>query len=200
MIKSTPWDHSQGEVRRSVAPTGGACAATSARLKDMFDQHYDLVWRSLRRFGVRTHDVDDAAQEVFIVAARRLADIEDGKERAFLFSTAYRVAADARRARARRPAASDDALADITDPHPAADVLFDRLRARELLDQVLDGMSDEQRAVFVLFELEGMTMAAIAEDLDLPGGTVASRLRRAREHYQRQVDRLRAALARTEAV
>lgn len=169
----------------------------------MFDQHYDVVWRSLRRFGVAPDEVDDAAQEVFIVAARRLEDIELGKERSFLFSTAMRVASDARRARARRHAtASDgpDALAEVSDPHPTADELTDQLRARELLDQVLDTMSDDQRAVFVLFELEGLTMSAIADDLQLPSGTVASRLRRAREHYQRQVERLRATLERTEAV
>ncbi len=168
----------------------------------MFDQHYDVVWRSLRRFGVASDEVDDAAQEVFIVAARRLDDIEIGKERSFLFSTAMRVASDARRARARRRTTADgsEALAEVKDPCPTADVLSDRLRARELLDQVLDTMSEDQRSVFVLFELEGMTMAAIAEDLDLPSGTVASRLRRAREHYQRQVDRLRATLERTEVV
>lgn len=172
------------------------------RLAEMFERHYDVVWRSLRRFGVTPDEVDDAAQEVFIVAARRLTDIEVGKERAFLLSTSVRVASDARRARARRrvgPADSDDAIEAVFDPKPGADVLTDQKRAREILDAVLDGMPDEQRMVFVMFELEGITMAAIAEALDVPSGTVASRLRRARAHYGRCVDRLRAEHERIEA-
>ena len=197
MIKSSAWPHSQGEDR--VSRETEACPVARRRLAKMFDEHYDVVWRSLRRFGVAPDEVDDAAQEVFIVASRRLDDIHDGKERSFLFSTAVRVASDARRSRARRRQVdTPDGPPDVLDPTPGADVLTDLGRARVLLDEVLEGMSDDQRAVFVLFELEGMTMAAIAEDLELPSGTVASRLRRARDHYQRQVERLRATVRRKE--
>src|SRR5438093_6065586 len=73
---------------------------TDDRLAAMFEAHFALVWRSLRRLGVHPDAVDDAAQEVFVVASRRLAAIENGKEKAFLLGTALRVAADARRASA----------------------------------------------------------------------------------------------------
>lgn len=200
MIKTASWPHSQGEARPKVEREMDTSIAGRRRLAEMFDEHYDVVWRSLRRFGVAPDEVDDAAQEVFIVAARRLDDIEVKKERSFLFSTAVRVASDARRARARRGrVGGDDDAIDVHDPTPGADVLTDQMRARAMLDEVLEGMTEEQRVVFVLFELEGMTMAAIAEDLDLPSGTVASRLRRGREHYQRQVERLRATVQRKEA-
>src|SRR2546423_11978941 len=72
------------------------------RLASMFHAHFSFVWRSLRRLGVPPATIDDAAQEVFVVASRRLDAIETGKEKAFLFGTAVRVASDARRAQTRR--------------------------------------------------------------------------------------------------
>ena len=161
------------------------------RLEELFAAHFDLVWRSLRRLGVPDHAVDDAAQEVFVVASRKLAAIEPGKEKAFLFGTAVRIASDVRRAQRRRPSAeADDERADTSNP--AIDELVDRKRARELLDEIIAELPDDARPVFVLFELEGMTMASIASCLDLPPGTVASRLRRARELFAAQVARLEA--------
>jgi RNA polymerase sigma-70 factor, ECF subfamily len=66
------------------------------------------------------------------------------------------------------------------DPDPGPDELVDRDRARAALDAILAAMPLELRAVFVLYELEQLTMAEIAALLELPPGTVASRLRRAR--------------------
>jgi RNA polymerase sigma-70 factor (ECF subfamily) len=79
---------------------------------------------------------------------------------------------------------------DPADPGPRADELLDRERARQLLDEALAGMTLEHRSVFVLFEIEELTMAEIAKLLTLPPGTVASRLRRAREEYDVAVNRL----------
>lgn len=82
-----------------------------------FDGNYPFLWRSLRRLGLQAADVDDAAQQVLSVFARRLGDIEVGAERAFLFQTAVRVASDARRAQARTKARPDEeALASAADP------------------------------------------------------------------------------------
>lgn len=167
-----------------------AAVANEARLRQMVDDNLASVWRFVRRLGVAEADVDDAVQEVILVAARRLDEIEAGSERAFMMATAYRVASDMRRARARRgevDAAEADALAD---PTPGADVLLERRNARVLLDQVLDSLQLELRAVFVLYELDGMTMAEIAGALELAPGTVASRLRRAREQFEARVTRL----------
>jgi RNA polymerase sigma-70 factor (ECF subfamily) len=151
----------------------------------------DCARRSLRRLGVPELVVDDAAQEVFLVAARRLADIELGRERSFLFATALRVASDVRRAVARRGTLVDDTLEHIADDAPNPAELADRQRARAVLDRVLDAMELDLRAVFVLYELEEMTMAEIAATLDVPAGTVASRLRRARDAFQAAVARLK---------
>ena len=131
------------------------------------------------------------------MASRRLDDIVAGKERAFLFGTALRVAAAARRMRARRPSVAEpDDVARVVDGSAGADEVADRTRARVALDRVLDEMEEDLRVVFVLYELEEMTMAEIASCLELAPGTVASRLRRAREDWQARVARLRARDAR----
>jgi RNA polymerase sigma-70 factor (ECF subfamily) len=163
------------------------------RLAGMLQTHYRTVWRTLRRLGVPPDRVDDAAQEVYIVAARKLDLVEQGCERKYLLSTAVRVAANYRRARAARPEISDDDLvARESDPAPAADHLLDQKRMRQLLDEVLDSLSRDLRTVFVLFELEGLSVPEIADLTGAPIGTVASRLRRARAGFQAAVRRYRA--------
>jgi RNA polymerase sigma-70 factor (ECF subfamily) len=161
----------------------------TARLAALFTAHFEFVWRSLRRLGVPAATIDDAAQEVFVVASRRLLAIVPGKEKAFLFGTALRIAAGVRRADRRRPDVLDETIATNLPP---IDELVDRKRALELLDAIIASFPDDIRAVFVLFELEGMTMAEIAGCLGLRPGTVASRLRRAREHFRAVVARLEA--------
>ena len=157
----------------------------------MFDAHFDFIWRSLRRFGLAEDRADDAAQQVFVVASRKLDTIQIGSERSFLFGTAMRVASDVRRSAAYRR--------EIAHPDPGADLPgglrpdeeLERERARATLDSVLAAMDLDLRSVFVLFEMEEMTMPEIATLLAIPTGTVASRLRRAREEFQGKVARLR---------
>lgn len=179
-------------TRRSGA--SAAVPASEARLRQMVEENFGSVWRFVRRLGVAEGDVDDAVQEVILVAARRLDDIEAGRERAFMMATAYRVASDMRRARARRGEVGGDEAEALPDPTPGADELMERRKAREMLDRVLDSLELELRAVFVLYELDGFTMAEIAETLELAPGTVASRLRRAREQFEARVARLERSL------
>jgi len=153
------------------------------------------VWRFVRRLGVQEHDVDDVVQEVIVIVAKKLALIAEGSERAFMMSTAYRVASDHRRARKRRPEVDLDDARELSDPNPGPDALTEQHQARRMLDSVLDDLPLEQRAVFVLYELEGATMAEIAETLELAPGTVASRLRRARELFEARVSRLERSLS-----
>jgi RNA polymerase sigma-70 factor, ECF subfamily len=185
-------------------PAAREAIATSAdRLTELFHDHFDLVWRTVRRLGVPPEALDDAAQEVFVIASRRLAAIEPGKERAFLYGTAVRVASTARRTSSRRrraqPPPEDGGAIDPADTAPAPDELVDRKRARELLDELVARLPDDTRPVFVLYELEGLTMDEIATCLEVPPGTVASRLRRARETFQAAVAKLDRSSARKEA-
>ena len=187
-IGDTPAMSAAEAVAAPSRPAPGA-ASDAARLRALVTGHFDFVWRSLIRLGVPRADAEDALQQVFLVASRRLAEIEEGRERAFLFGTALRIASRARRAvQRRREVLGDDGI-DPPDSAPGAEELVDRARARAELEALLDRMPLELRAVFVLFELEQMTMAEIAVTLDLPPGTVASRLRRARESFQAAIRR-----------
>jgi RNA polymerase sigma-70 factor (ECF subfamily) len=134
--------------------------------------------------GVPPADVDDAAQRVFLVLDRKLKTVRQGAEVRFLFQTAFRIASDFRRAH-RRQRRSPDGLEGIDPPEPSGDPsdLLELRQRRQRLDQILDAMPMELRAVFVLFELDEMTMADISKTTGLRPGTVASRLRRARAFF-----------------
>lgn len=172
-----------------------ASPADKARLRHLVDDHFERVWRYLRRLGVPSTDMDDCAQQVFWVASRKLSSIAAGSEQAFLLGTAARVASDARRARDRRREVPEEASEQQADPGPQPDEIADQKRLRALLDEVLAAMPMDLRTVFVLFELEEVPTADIAVMLDIPAGTVASRLRRAREEFDRLVARLNATSA-----
>jgi RNA polymerase sigma-70 factor (ECF subfamily) len=184
----------------SSAPSdrhGGSAAETAPdRLRRIMDAHYDFIWRTVRFLGVPEEGAEDAAQQVFCVLARKLDKVIDGTEMAFLFSTAYRVASDVRRAARTRPTPIEFDVDALAAQLPLPDELVDRRRAREALQQILEGMPEELRVVFVLFEIEGMTVPEIAALTGIPAGTAASRLRRAREAFQSALVRLRAARAR----
>jgi RNA polymerase sigma-70 factor (ECF subfamily) len=166
---------------------------SGARLRAIVRDNYAFLWRSLRRLGVAQADLDDAAQRVLGVLARRVTDVADGSERAFLFQTALRVAREVRRAHRRdRVALDPERVNAAADPAPLADEALAKAEARALLDEVLDAMPLDVRAVFVLFELEQLTTGEIAALLGLPAGTVSSRLRRGREEFEAIARRLRA--------
>jgi RNA polymerase sigma-70 factor (ECF subfamily) len=170
-----------------------AASAPPERIRHVVDTHFDFIWRSLRRLGVLEANVDDAAQQVFLVAAKKLGDVSSAGERGFLFAIALRVAADERRTRRRRPEVSmADAASEVSDPAPSADLLLEQRQARALIDDMLEAMPLDLRTVFVLFEMEDLTTTEIAQLLDLPMGTVASRLRRARDAFQDEIRRFQA--------
>ncbi|MBN2193046.1 MAG: sigma-70 family RNA polymerase sigma factor [Polyangiaceae bacterium] len=160
------------------------------RLRALVDTNIDFVARVLQNLGTPTADVDDAVQRTFMVLADRLDDVRPGAERSFLYQTAANVAAHARRSLARRREVSSEQTTERSDLVDTPDVLADRQRARGLLDRILEALGEELREVFVLYELEELTMVEIAAALGIPSGTVASRLRRARERFRAEVARL----------
>jgi RNA polymerase sigma-70 factor, ECF subfamily len=179
-----------GSASSSVWMGGTDANQGEGRLKRILRAEFDVMWRLLRRLGVPERDVDDAIQEVIWVLARKIEQVEHGRERAFVLGTAYRVAATARRTLRRRRETDElppEALIAF-DEDPES--LLAQRRARILLDQTLEALPIDVRSVFVLFELERFTMAEIAECLDLAPGTVASRLRRARALFAEAVARL----------
>ena len=166
------------------------------RLRAMVDRYLDFVARVLRNAGTPEAEVDDDVQRTFIAVANRLDDVRPDAEKSFLLQTALRMAAHARRTLARRREVHDsDAQLRLQTPLQPEQML-DQKRARELLDGVLAEMSFELRTVFVLYELEELSMTEIAAALRIPQGTVASRLRRARADFR---DRVRALSGSTHA-
>ena len=157
------------------------------RLRAMVDRYLDFVARVLRNAGTPEAEVDDDVQRTFIAVANRLDDVRPEAEKSFLLQTALRMAAHARRTLARRREVHDsDAQLRIHAPLQPEQML-DQKRARELLDEVLEQMAAELRTVFVLYELEELSMTEIAATLRIPQGTVASRLRRARADFRDRV-------------
>ncbi len=166
--------------------------ASAERIRWLAETQFDFIWRSLRRLGLSPADAEDGAQEVFTVASRRLDDIVPGRERAFLFGTALRVASAHRRRARHRYEQLDGTAQDHGDSAPSPEQLTERRQARAVLDQLLEELTLEQRTVFVLYELEEMTVPDISSLLEVPIGTAASRLRRARDAFAGAVERLRA--------
>jgi RNA polymerase sigma-70 factor (ECF subfamily) len=180
----------------AASVTRVASVAPGVRLREMIDRHYDTVWRTVRFLGVPYAHAEDVAQQVFCVAARKLDGIDLGAELGFLLATAWRVASEHRRAARRRPVASDgDEVDTMEAPLPSPEQLLDQKRARAVLQEVLDEMPADLRIVFVLYEIEELTLPEIATATGGRLGTLTSRLRRARAEFKSIVKRRRAAAA-----
>lgn len=155
------------------------------RLERMFNDHHDFIWRLLRRLGLSRGSADDAAQHVFLVAAERVLDIQEGRERAFLFGTALRVARRTSRNEKRWVLEDDMDFRNSQAARP--EDLADQRRAVDLMGRILTKMDLDLKTVFILAELEGQTMPQVAALLEIPLGTATSRLRRAREAFRAAV-------------
>jgi RNA polymerase sigma-70 factor (ECF subfamily) len=170
----------------------------------LYEAHFDFVWRSLRRLGVRDADVMDITQRVFLTAHFKLSEFE-GRSRVstWLFGICRHLASDYRRsAPVRREVATDQAELDLALARYGTDAVTSQVARAALAEAILDKLPEPQRLVFVLFELEELSGDQIAELLEISVGTVRSRLRLAREALRRQLERLPASAApvRKEAV
>jgi|SRR6478752_3237615 len=175
----------------AYAPAAMRMPRADARLRAAVANHVALVWRVLRRTGLAPADAEDASQDVFWVLAQRFEDVPERAQRSFLVSTALRVASDRKHSKWHRSVSAGlDVEARVSDA-PLPDEALDMRRAGALLDEALATLEELERTVFVLAELEQMTRSEVAEVLGIPEGTVASRLKRARESLEIAVRRLR---------
>ena len=163
-----------------------------------FDQvyadHFDFVWRSIRRLGIPEASVDDALQEVFIVVHRRLSEFEGRAViTTWLFRIILHTVGHHRRSMSRKRAFHADRESPDDLPSEAAtDPYENTVQAQELrlLYTLLDRLDDDKRAVFVLAELEQMTAPEIAESIGIKLNTVYSRLRAARASFEEEAAKL----------
>jgi RNA polymerase sigma-70 factor (ECF subfamily) len=157
-----------------------------AEFERLYRDHFTFVWRTLRRFGVHEAALEDATQEVFLIAYRKAgAWREWSSPRAWLFGVARRVAHDHRRSRDRH----ERKLALVVElpPPRGADQSLEDRRRLELVAAAIATLSPERSAVYVLAELEDMSAPEIAQALDINLNTVYSRLRRARQNVADQL-------------
>lgn len=162
------------------------------RFHAIVHEHQALVERRLRRLGVPDADLDDAVQDVFVVVARRLDDVERLRERAFVLGTVARVASMRKRTRRRHPEDPTEALDEQPGTSLDPEALNAAFVAEDLVHDLLTRLRAESRAVLTLAELEELPLRDVAARLGIPLGTVNSRLRRARAELRGAVVRMRA--------
>src|SRR5215831_12159518 len=179
------------DAGREGAEEAPRSPADRARLERMFVAHHTVVWRTLRRRGLDADSAADATQQTFLVAAERLDDIHLDSERAFLVGTALRVARAFGRTRVRWQLETDMDQRAAEGRNTADD-----RAAVQLLDMALSKVDADLVEIFVLFEVEGLSSPEIAALMEIPLGTVASRLRRAREQFRAVVGRIQLGLER----
>ena len=159
-------------------------AAEVLDFSEVFRTYAPFVWRLLRRLGVAEADTNDVSQDVFVVVHRKLAQIASAASvRSFVYGVCVRTASDYRRsARVRR----ELTVAEVPEQRTLArqDTEVENRQARELLNGILSRMTDLKRETFILYELEELSMAEIAEALGCPLQTAYSRLHAARAEVQ----------------
>lgn len=161
-------------------------------LSRAYREHWDYVLLILGRYGVPDAMREDAAQEVFIVAHRRWADLEHGASvRAWLYGIARRVASTQRRGARRRT----HRMLRVPSPEPALglDEAVERERAQRALTRAIEGLEGDKRRVFEMASEDGRSGPEIAESLGVGINTVYSRLRLARAQVVSDARRLCAA-------
>ena len=195
-----PKRHSHGDARELTHSAVRAVLATKplsltpqeqARFHALYSQHFDFVFRNLRRLGVPPASVDDALQEVYLVVLRRISDLQhDMHLKAWLFAIVMRVANNQRRSLRRRGNAEPLRELHLASTQPGPFDMTARAQAADFLHSFLNSLDDNRRATFVMAELEQLTAPEIAHTLSANLNTVYSWLRTARIAFSRAVESL----------
>jgi RNA polymerase sigma-70 factor (ECF subfamily) len=163
-------------------------------LEEIYDQHYAFVWRVARRLGVGDAALDDVVQEVFVVMHRRRQELDmTGSIPALLYGVTRRVAGRVRevaRQQQTRLAVVDSATAPTHDADPESHALMQERAA--VVRDALDAMDEDKRVMFLLTQVEGMSIPEAAAVVDVNVNTAYARARVARELVQKAIARHRA--------
>lgn len=174
--------------------TAPSQAVDARSFEDVHRDHARFVWLTLQRMGVRQDDLEDTFQDTFIVVHRKLHTFDGSSHmRTWLYGICLRVASDYRRkAHRRREELSNEVPERTSQPPDSPEDWVAKRQAREQLEAILDSMPLEKRAVFVMFEIDGLPCSEIAGIVGVPVGTVYSRIHAARQAFVRAVERFRA--------
>ena len=170
----------QDEPGASDAPSTG-----SLEFDDVYERHFDFVWRSLRLLGVDDAALEDAAQDTFSVVSRQLPVFEGRSAvRTWLFAILQRVAANYRR-RWRRKLTPLVQLADTIGDEPTPLAHAEAAEAARVVERFCASLDPDRRALFVLSVLEELPAAEVSAALGLPVAKVYSRVHALREGVKR---------------
>jgi RNA polymerase sigma-70 factor (ECF subfamily) len=183
-------------VPRAAPAVAPAATLPRVELRDVYDAHAGYVWNTLRRLGAPPRDLEDLTHDVFVQVQGHLAEYDPARPiKPWLFGFAFRILSQHRRRARREPNAADVVGAGVAhepvDPEPLADERLRTQEDRQLVLRALDAIALERRAVFVLYEIDGVAMDEIARALGIPVNTAYSRLRVARDEFKAAVARLR---------
>jgi RNA polymerase sigma-70 factor, ECF subfamily len=179
------------EVASLPLGTAAADPAPSPDLADVYKQHARSVRRMLFRSGIRDADVDDVLQDVFVVVQKRLHTYDGSAPLlSWIHGITTRVAAAHRRRAHVRREAITDTIGSIDAPDRSPEETAALAQARSQLEKALGRLSEDARAIFVLSEIDEMSGEDIARHLDIPIGTVYSRLHRARRAFAAELSGL----------
>lgn len=160
-----------------------------ADFRAVYRAEFQYVFRSLRRLGVRSADIEDLAHDVFLAVYRRWADYDRARAlRPWLFGFAYRVASDHRRLSRHRYEMGGVEVEPI-DSALLADEQLAAEQTRKAVLAALDTMEFDRRAILVMHDLDGHSVPDIALGLSVPLNTAYSRLRLARKDFETAIRR-----------
>jgi RNA polymerase sigma-70 factor (ECF subfamily) len=164
-------------------------SAPQRQIASIIAEHSSFVWRVLLHLGVPESKLEDLSQEVFLVVIRRLDGFEERSSlRTWLYGICRNLAAAARRDRhLRAEVLSDELPESVVQPAQEGALWIKQAHARLL--EALDTLDEEQRQVFVLYEIEELSMEEIAEASGAPPSTCYSRLYTAREKIRAELCR-----------
>jgi RNA polymerase sigma-70 factor, ECF subfamily len=176
------------DLSRVLAMAPDTPRAAVPEFSDVFRQHFDFVWRTVRSLGVPDATIDDAVQEVFITVHRRLGEFERRSAlKTWIYSIAYHTAQNHRRSARRREASALDSELPSREPGPGEHVAG--AQAGRFVLEFLEQLPRERRDVFVLCVLEELSAPDVAEILQVKVNTVYSRLRLARADFRASLER-----------
>ena len=166
-------------------------AERAIELREVYSAHAGYVWNTLRRLGAPESDLEDLTHDVFVEVQRHLDDYDPARPmKPWLFGFAFRILSRHRR-RGRRHKEGPGETASAVDPAPLADQRLAVEQDRRLVIAALGAIEPDRRAVFVLYEIDGVSMDEIARTMGIPVNTGYSRLRVARGEFRTAVTRLR---------
>ncbi len=174
-------------TQSKLLPASTAPGRTSEqRIEQLVSLYYRFVWRVLRGFGLSPSDAEDAAQQVFMIATRKLDSIDPSRARSFVYGTAMHVANNARRGlrRRREVPEGDEDEERVAPSNRSPENQTEVAEARTLLAELLAQLPEKSRRVLVLAEIEQLEVPEIAHLEGVPVGTAASRLRVARQQFR----------------